>query len=200
MTKSRRFWLALWLVPLAAVTVFHFAAAQPFRRMDTIGDHVQSARNLLKQEQYSPAVAEFDKALEVLPDDSMELRRELQLEQAQAKMNASRLPEAHGDLKKLLDELLDEDDATEDFENRVRESLASSQYYMTWLMRLEGLSRDEWEPEIESARQNYRLLAERATDAGNAKESKTQLENLESSIRLARLDLTDLQGLPLPSQ
>ncbi len=26
---------------------------------------------------------------------------------------------------------------------------------MTWLMRLEGLGADEWEPEIESARQTY---------------------------------------------
>ena len=43
----------------------------------------------------------------------------------------------------------------------------TSQYYMTWLMRLEGLSADEWEPEIESARQTYRLLAEQAEAAGD---------------------------------
>ena len=28
----------------------------------------------------------------------------------------------------------------------------------------------------------------------------TQRENLESAIRLARMDLTELQGLPLPKQ
>ena len=71
---------------------------------------------------------------------------------------------------------------------------------MTWLMRLEGLSRDEWEPEIESARQNYRMLAETAESSGKSEQAKKQRENLEASIRLARLDLTDLQGLPLPNQ
>ena len=46
---------------------------------------------------------------------------------------------------------------------------------------------------------NYRLLAERAEAASDGVEAKTQLENLEASIRLARLELTDLQGLPIPS-
>jgi len=200
MNQSRRIWLALWLIPAAGVLIFHFAAAQPYRRMDTIGAHMRSARQLALDEKYGPAVLEYDKALEELPKDEDTLRRELQLERAQAKMNASRLPEAHGELKKLLDELLAESDASQDLENRVRESLANSQYYMTWLMRLEGLSRDEWEPEIESARQNFKLLAERAEESSDQSELKSQLENLESSIRLARLDLADLQGLPLPSQ
>jgi hypothetical protein len=200
MTRSKRLWLALWLVPPVGMLIFHFAAAQPYRQMDVIGSHLQSARQLVAEGQHSPAVAKFDAALEELPGDAIELRREVQLERAQAKMNASRLPEAHSDLKKLLDELLTDDTAGEDLENRVRESLANSQYYMTWLMRLEGLSRVEWEPEIESARQNYRLLAERAAKAGDTQQSTTQMENLESSIRLARLDLGDLQGLPLPSQ
>ena len=50
-----------------------------------------------------------------------------------------------------------EDDKTADpkLRDEAREALANAQYYMTWLMRLEGLSNDEWEPEIESARQTY---------------------------------------------
>ena len=43
-----------------------------------------------------------------------------------------------------------------------RGALANAQYYTTWLMRLEGLPREEWQPEIEASRQNYKLLAERA--------------------------------------
>ena len=81
----------------------------------------------------------------------------------------------------------------------VRSTLANSQYYMTWLMRLEGRSREEWEPEIEASRQNYRLLAEKSKTDGDTKFERHQ-KDLESAIRLARLDLKDLQGLPLPSQ
>jgi hypothetical protein len=81
-----------------------------------------------------------------------------------------------------------------------RASLANAQYYMTWLMRLEGLSRDVWEPEIEAARQTYRLLADQATAGGDDQAAKSQRENLEASIRLARMELSELQGLPLPSQ
>jgi len=71
---------------------------------------------------------------------------------------------------------------------------------MTWLMRLEGLDATKWEPEIESARQNYRLLAETSDTTGKVTEAKKHQENLEAAIRLARLDLSDLQGLPLPNQ
>jgi hypothetical protein len=64
---------------------------------------------------------------------------------------------------------------------------------MTWLMRLEGLPQEEWEPEIESARQHFRQLAEKGTGG-----KERYQEKLESAIRLARMDLTDLQGQPLP--
>ena len=39
---------------------------------------------------------------------------------------------------------------------------------MTWLLRLEGQPAEIWEPEIEVARQNYRLLAEQAAARGDA--------------------------------
>ena len=81
-----------------------------------------------------------------------------------------------------------------------RGALANAQYYTTWLMRLEGLSREEWEPEIEASRQNYKLLAEHAEEAGDEAAAEQARSDLESSIRLARMDLDELQGLPLPSQ
>jgi hypothetical protein len=55
-------------------------------------------------------------------------------------------------------------------------------------------------PHIESSRQIYRQLAEAADAKGEAKLSDQFTKDLESSIRLARMDLGDLQGLPLPSQ
>ena len=71
---------------------------------------------------------------------------------------------------------------------------------LTWLMRLEGLGREAWEPEIEAARQNFKLLAEQAEKSGDRVAAQMRKEDLESAIRLARMDLSELQGLPLPSQ
>jgi hypothetical protein len=67
-------------------------------------------------------------------------------------------------------------------------------------MRLEGEPKDLWEPEIEAARQGYRLLAEQAEINGDADAAKKHRQDLESSIRLARMELSELQGLSLPSQ
>jgi hypothetical protein len=75
--------------------------------------------------------------------------------------------------------------------------LARAQFFTTWLMRLEGLDRKEWEPEIEAARQNWRLLAEHA--ATPAEKGRHQAD-LEAAVRLARIELEDLQGLPLPGE
>ena len=81
-----------------------------------------------------------------------------------------------------------------------RSAQANSQYYMTWLMRLEGLGRDAWEPEAEAARQAYKLLAEDAEKRGDTAAAAKHKEDLEAAVRIARMDLGELQGLPLPSQ
>ena len=81
-----------------------------------------------------------------------------------------------------------------------KSTLDNAQYYITWLMRLEGHSREVWEPVIESSRQNYYAAAEFAKSEGNQQSADQLVENLEASIKLARIDLDELQGLPLPSQ
>ena len=60
---------------------------------------------------------------------------------------------------------------------------------------MEGFGQDVWEPEIEAARQTYKLLAEQASDP---KQRQKHQEDLEAAVRLARMDLGELQGLPLP--
>jgi hypothetical protein len=117
----------------------------------------------------------------------------LRLERAKAQMNAQELPSAARELESLVDELDGDASAPSQLKAEGRRALANSQFYMTWLLRLEGKTRAEWEPQIEAARQNYRLLAE-STD------SATEKQDLEAAIRLERLELEDLQGLPLPSQ
>lgn len=196
----RRVLLSGWIMLLPLGGLYHLVAGSAHQEMDVIGVELSRARSLVRQEAWAAAVARYEKSLEALPDESTDLSRRIRLEMSQAKMNAARLPEAHSDLKTLLDELLEDETPDMALEQTVRESLANSQFYMTWLMRLEGLPVTEWEPEIESARQNYRMLAESAESDGNTHQAERQRENLEATIRLARLDLTDLQGLPLPNQ
>ena len=201
----RRTFLIGWVMLLPLGGLYHLVAGPDHQDLDEIGNALAEAREMVRAEKFSPAVKRFEHAIEALPVELVDDARRIRLEMAQAKMNAARLPEANGDLKTLLDEMLMDENRGNagrdvEFEESVRESLASSQFYMTWLMRLEGLSVTEWEPEIESARQNYRMLAEKAESAGQPERAQKQRENLEATIRLARLDLTDLQGLPLPNQ
>ncbi len=67
-------------------------------------------------------------------------------------------------------------------------------------MRLEGQPAEAWEPVAESARQHFRQLAEDATTAGQPVVAQRHREELDSAIRLARMDLGELQALPLPKQ
>lgn len=196
----RKTLLVVWLIIPLAGFLYHLSAGEAHGRMDQVGSHLQSGRNLARQAQWTRASQQLQKALELLPDDADELRRTLRLELAQAQIHGAGLPEAGEDLKKLLAEVTADDTQPVDpkFTAQVREALASSQYYLTWLMRLEGLPETDWKPEIESARQNYRLLAEQAESAGSSSEVTRQLENLEAAIRLEQMALTDIQGLPIP--
>lgn len=192
----RKILLFGWLMLLPIGGVYHLMAGPKHREVDAIGDTLTQARELVKQEKWPESLPKFQEALEQIPTEMVREQQRVRLEYAQAKMNAAKLPEAHAELKSLLDELLEDEKSDSSLERSVRESLANSQFYMTWLMRLEGLPAEKWEPEIESARQNYRMLAETAV----GKDTKQQKENVEAAIRLARMDLGDLQGLPLPNQ
>ena len=196
----RRTFLVGWIMLLPIGGLYHMVAGPHHREMDSIGESLANARRLVAEEEWHKAVPKFESALENLPEELVAESRLLRLELAHAKMNAAKLPEAHGELKELLDELLADKTTNGTLEQQVRESLANSQFYMTWLMRMEGMAASEWEPEIESARQNYRMLAENAGQSGQTETATKQKENLEAAIRLARLDLGELQGLPLPNQ
>src|SRR6185295_8184164 len=102
------------------------------------------------------------------------------------------LPDARRELAALVEEL-GADPAAEPGQLReAREALGNAQYYTTWLMRLEGAPREEWEPEIDAARQNYKLLAEEAVRTGDAAANERTCEDLESAVRLARMEIKDL--------
>lgn len=191
--------LCLWLLFPAAVLAYHYGPGQQQLVIDDAGFYLRQAQQRVAEEEWSRAVEQYTLALELLPETETDTIRKARLERSKAQMLCGELPAAYDDLTLLVEELETDSTAPADFENQARLALANAQYYVTWLMRLEGQPRDEWEPQIEAARQNYRRLAE-LPENGNAEATLAREEDLEAAIRLARLDLSDLQALAMPSQ
>jgi hypothetical protein len=192
--------ISLWLFVGLAGLIFHLGPGQELRNYDTVNQQVEQARTQVSHEKYSEALTSFDQAMAAIPEERTDLNRQLRLEKAKTQMLDKQLPEARLALESLMDELMQENLGDSSLGQQTREALANAQYYVTWLMRLEGAPREEWESEIEASRQNYRLLAERAERIGDALEIKRRTEDVEAAVRLARLDLSQLQALPLPCQ
>ena len=196
----RSLFLVLWLLLPLPIMAYHLGPGQQQIIMDQVGQLLQQAETDVEEEDWLAAVATYGGVLELLPSDYVAESRRIRLERAKAQMYVSQLPSAHADLKGLVDEMRDDPAHDGDVFREARGALANSQYYMTWLMRLEGQTRERWEPEIESARQILATLAEEAESSGDAGQASRNREDLNATIRLARLTLADLQGLPLPSQ
>lgn len=189
-----------WVLLPVAGWAYHVGPGQEQKALDVVARHVRAAEAAAADKDYTEAVEEYAAALKALPEGRTAEARKLRLEKAKAQMLAKQLPEAHADLKVLADEVAADPGADPKLAADVRSAAANSQYYATWLMRLEGAPRDEWEAEIESARQGYKLLAEEAEGRGDAAAAAKFKEDLEAAVRLERLELAELQGLPLPSQ
>ncbi|QJW94829.1 DNA repair protein RecN [Frigoriglobus tundricola] len=190
-----------WLLLGVGAAVAHwFGPGVDGRKLDVVARHVKAADEAVAAEDYLTVIEEYDAALKNLPEGRTAEARKIRLEKAKAQMLAQQLPDAHNELRALVDEMAGDPSADPKVLAEARSAQANSQYYTTWLMRLEGLSRDEWEPEVESARQNYRLLAEDAEKRGDTVAAAKHREDLEAAVRLARMELSELQGLNLPKQ
>ena len=189
-----------WLFIGLAAAIFHYGPGQKQLEMDRVDSMLTQARTNVSLEDYSNAIEQFDAILTELPSSKRNLSQRIQLEKAKAQMHAAKLPDARDSLESLLTDLREEEKPDQELINETQNALANSQYYRTWLMRLEGMHEDAWKPEIESARQHYTQLNEIATAAGDTAAAEKAAQDLESAVRLARMDLEELQGLPLPSQ
>jgi len=192
--------LGAWLVLPIGAWAYHEGPGQDRMKLDEVDAIVREAHGFTTVERWTDAVEAYERALATLPGEREDAARRIRLELDKARMLAAELPAAHADLQGLVRELLDDPGADAELLDGARAALANSQYYLTWLMRLEGLPREQWEPEIEASRQTYRLLAERAEARGDSELAQQSKKDLESAIRLERMDLKELQGLPLPSQ
>jgi len=211
----KRLLIATWLALPVAAYAYHMGPGQDHLRLDEAATLIASADahaaeavrltaaegEIAARGEWFDAEAEYAEALALLPGERVEDVRRIKLERAKAQMNISKLPDANASLAGLVTELLEDPSADPALLADAQRTFATSQYYMTWLLRLEGAAREDWEPHIDSARQTFKLLASQA-EAVEAEGSETlkAREDLESAIRLARMDLSELQGLPLPSQ
>jgi hypothetical protein len=189
-----------WLLIALGAWAYHQGYGKEGEALDAAAAHLKAAEAAAAAEDYDTAIAEYDEALKVLPSERVAEARKIRLQKAKAQIRFHQLPQAHADLKVLVDELTADPNTDPAVLADARATLANSQYYVTWLMRLEGLGENEWGPEVESARQTYKLLAEDAEKRGDAAAARKYREDLEATIRLSRMDLSELQGLPLPSQ
>jgi len=193
---------AAWLLIPVVLLAVHYGPGQSGLSRDKAALDVHRAVLAEQAESWAEAVQHYANALANLPAADVQQRFQLRSAQAQARLMSGELPEAKADLDGLLaDALKNNVDAA--LVNEIRARLASAEYYAGWLMRLEGATTEEWMAETESARQHYRLLAEQSSKSQVAAQVATSTDyqkNLEAVIRLQRMDLSELKGLPLPKQ
>ena len=186
----------LWLLVPVALLAYHYGPGQSRLAMDRAAQKITEAKAFEAVEDWAAAYAAWTEALAATPADKSTARFQLRLAQARTRMWTGDLPEAISDLETLLTEA-QRSGADKAFQGEVRASLAGGQYYEGWLMRLEGAPAEEWLQPVEASRQNFRLLAENTSDSKLAADYK---KNLEATIRLERMDLSELQGQPLPKK
>ncbi|MDO8348885.1 MAG: hypothetical protein Q7T30_01520 [Planctomycetota bacterium] len=187
--------LVSWLLLPIGAWAFHEGPGQDLMALDEADTVLLAAHADAADGSWKAAMRGYTEALAKLPKDQEALSQRLRLELNKARMHAQELGEAREELETLVDQLVAEPKTDPVLLADARQALARSQFFTTWLMRLEGLSREVWEPEIEAARQNWRLLAEQA---GTPEQKQQHGKDLEAAIRLSRLAIEDLQGLPLP--
>lgn len=192
--------LTLWcLIPLGLVA-FHYGPGRTGIALDETSEILAAAEHHAATENWKEAIASYELALAKLPKERVAEARPIRLAIAKARMQSNELPKAREELAALSAELEADPKADPALRDGTLAELASARFYMTYLMKLEGLPETEWEPEIEAARQERKLLVSRANETGDTKAAALHADDLEAAIRLARTDPADLYGKPIPKQ
>ncbi len=193
MTKNRIAWILWALVPVAFIA-WHFGPGQEAHARDQAATHLAQARVAQDAEDWSLARDQYAMALDLLPEAEVDARQRMCLAHAKSTIYAGDLRDGMHKMEALLEEV-DEDDS--ELAESTRYELASAGYFGAWLMRLDGAKAEEWKPEARTARQHFRLLAERAAAEGDDNAGALK-NNVEAVVRLELMDLSELESLPLP--
>lgn len=192
--------LTLWCLVPVGLLAYHYGPGQEQMVLDDAGSLLSGAKAKADAHDWNAAIRGYEDTLAKLPKDRVADARRIRLELAKARMEANQLPKAREELSALSNELALDPNAHAGLRDEALATLASSRFYMTYLMKLEGLPDSEWEPEIEAARQEQKLLVQRATEGGDTAGAKKHADDLEASIKLARMDPEELYGKAIPKQ
>jgi transcriptional regulator with XRE-family HTH domain len=195
----RKLLAVLWLLVPVGLIAYHYGPGQLKLQRDRAARHLSYAKEAEAAGMHKAAYEAYAKALTELPSVDKDARLLTRLSQAKTRMYFGELPEAMEDTESLLSDALTETDSKA-IQDQIRSTAGSMHYYVAWLMRLEGAETAEWTEQTEAARQHFRMLSEDAVARGDAKGAQGHEQNLEATIRLARMDLSELKGLPLPKE
>src|SRR6187549_935911 len=154
----RKILLFLWLLLPAAALAYHYGPGQERVRCDQASEAIVRAREAafrarqLAIEQgdeaakplWREAEAACGEALALVPPERTADIRALRLDRAKAQMWIGQLPDARREFEALVEEFSADPKASRNDVRDARTGLAQAQYFMTWLMRLEGSPRTEW--------------------------------------------------------
>jgi hypothetical protein len=187
-------WLTIWAILPLVLIALHFGPGKSWLRRDDAAQLQQAADRLAEQGQWDGAARQYIAALAALPENSAAARRGLEVDLGRALVMSGEILEGQERLAKTLEELEASDQDALALAAAARYELGVSSYYAAWIMRLEGGTAEEWLPEAERARQQFRLLAEQA----DAVDPEVSQRSLEATIRLEQMDLSDLLARPRP--
>ena len=188
--------MAIIALPIVALA-FHFGPGQRLEQRERAGELLRLARDAVQREEWPTALERYREAEAALPVGDSTTRWTIRRLAADARFWGGDLPGAMADLEALLEDVLRGGSADVKQAREVRHDLASANYYAAWLMRLEGTPTEEWTLAADEARQHFRLLAETGVRQ-DVPEAEAHQKDLEAAVRLARMDLSELQAQPLP--
>jgi hypothetical protein len=186
---------SVWLLFPVGFAAWHFGPGQQWLHRDQAAEILGQARAAAQAGEMQTAAVSYANALQQWPEDSVAARRKIRLAEAKATIESGELVVGQEQLMALITEMQGDKNADADILWSARHELATSAYYAAWIMRLEGAEADEWMQEAETARQQFRLLAE---SNGDVDEQRIAAENLEATIVLEQMDLRTLMARPLP--
>ena len=193
--------LTLWCLIPVGLLAYHYGPGREQMTLDATASVLGQAAAKADAGDLKAAIAGYEESLAKLPKDRVDEARRIRLELAKARMDAAELPKAREELAALADELAQDPNAHAKLLDETLATLASARFYMTYLLKLEGLPDSEWEPEIEAARFARHVVAGR-TAAPSAWDSSaalfvvaetligelTRVMEVESAKRLAEME------------
>ena len=195
----KRWLLLLWLLVPLPVVVWHFGPGQKWLARDRAYTLIQQAQAAEAKSNWAAAETLFRDAAGKIGNSDPAVRMQLDVALVRARYQQGGAVEAIDGVDRILADAKFNTVPTS-LQQEARELAGRIHYYAAWVMRLEGAQRDLWMEEAELARQNYRLLTESSFSAGKNTYAQLQQTNLESSVRLQRMSLTELMGRPLPEE